>query len=80
MRPPMAERTMMNTQLGELVICQTEKRTFSVYLNDRKVGEMTHMLSISKEMSFSEEIPRKICGLIFAVGFLMLHDDDIEIV
>lgn len=79
-RPPMAERTRMNTQLGALVICQTEKRNFSVYLNDRKVGEMPHMLSISKEMSFSEEIPRNICGLIFAVGFLMLHDDDIEIV
>lgn len=79
-RPPMAEKAVANTQLGELVLCQTKRRDFFIYLNNRKVGELLDMLSISKKILLSDEIPEAFCGLLFAVGYLTLHDDDVGIV
>lgn len=80
LRPPMAERAVLDMSLGQLAVCQTGKRIFSVRLNGREIGKMTRMLSVSKKVLLPDDFPRECCGLVFAVGFLMLHDDDIQIV
>lgn len=79
-RPAMAEKIEIMTGCGRLSVRQTRKRTFEILLNDRKTGEIRHMMSIQKEMSMENDVPEWYAGLIFAAAFFMLHDDDIEIV
>ena len=68
------------TGCGRLSVRQTRKRIFEILLNDRKTGEIRHMMFIQKEMSLENDVPEWYAGLIFAAAFFMLHDDDIEIV
>ncbi len=80
MRPPMAEGTVLDTDFGKIVIHQERKRVFFVQLNGKEIGKMTRMQCFVKQAVLSDEIPREYCGLLFAVTFLMLHEDDIELV
>ena len=80
LRPPMAERTAVRVKEGELAVCQTEKRQFSIWVNGEKIGELTHMLSPVKSICLPEDLPKEYCGLCFAIGFLMLHEDDLAVV
>ena len=42
---------------------------------------MTHMLGLAKEIHIlSDEIQDTYCSILFALAFLMLHDDDIDII
>ena len=79
-RPPMAEKMSLSVRIGVLEICQLQNRSFTVWLDRKKIGEMRHMQSLVREVILSDRIPPEYCGLCFAAGFLMLHDDDIEIV
>ena len=80
-RPPMPERIQLNLPQGSLSVIQTPRRNFEVYLNDRKICEMTHMLGLAKEIHIlSDEIQDTYCSILFALAFLMLHDDDIDII
>lgn len=79
-RPAMAEETEVTTGCGRLSVRQMRNRTFEILLNDRKVGEIRHMMSIHKEMSLENDVPKWYAGMIFAAAFFMMHDDDIEIV
>ena len=80
LRPPMAEWIAVHTQMGELAVCQKTDRRFSIWMNQRKVGEMTHMQWLVKSIYLSENLPKEYCGLCFAIGFLMLHEDDVWMV
>lgn len=81
LRPPMAERICLDTVWGALTVLQKPTRDFEIFLEDAKVGELRHMLRVKKEISiFSKEIPVRYYSVIFSLGFLMLHDDDIELV
>lgn len=79
-RPPMALRTDIAVCGGRMTVCQTRNRNFDILLNGEKVGEMKHMMSLSKELHLENDTLNQYSGMIFAVGILMLHDDDIEIV
>ncbi|MBB5266042.1 hypothetical protein HNP82_003196 [Catenibacillus scindens] len=79
-RPAMAEETEVIAGCRRLSVCQKRNRTFEILLNGRKAGEIRHMMSASKEMALENDIPEWYAGLIFAMAFFMLHDDDIEII
>ena len=79
-RPPMPQRTVIKLQEKQIELYQTAKRDFQIRMDGREVGTMTHMQSMTKIMTLPDDFPDKYCGLVFAAGFLMLHDDDIEIV
>lgn len=79
-RPPMAERISFSVRLGKMEIRQQRNRIFTVWLDRKKIGEMSHMQSPIKEVLLADRVPPEYCGLCFAAGFLLLHDDDIEIV
>ena len=78
-RPPMAEKSVMDT--GDIVIVQNERRDFTIFLNGIETGKMTHMMSLRKQLiTDSYNISTELCCVIFILGIYMLHDDDIEIV
>ena len=80
-RPPMAEELLLETPGGQLKIVQDKKREFEVYLEEKKAGAMSHMLSFQKKMTMtSEELPKEIYGVILGLGMFMLREDDVEIV
>lgn len=80
-RPPMAEELLLETPWGELKIVQDKKREFEVYLEEKKAGAMSHMLSFQKKMTMtSEEMPKEVYGVILGLGMFMLREDDVEIV
>ena len=79
-RPPLAEKIVLQTKNGTYTLRQMKNREFLIWRDGKMVGRMTHMLRINKRMELSEQIPEMHCGVLFALGFLMLHEDDIEIV
>ena len=80
-RPPMPEKLRFHIPQGELILVQTEQRNFEIYLDRRKVIEMSHMLRRTKKIRIlSDMIPKDYYGIVFAMAIFMLHDDDIEIV
>lgn len=79
-RPPMPQRTVIGLPGKQIELCQTRRREFQIRTDGREIGRMTHMQSAGKKMTLPDGFPEKYCGVVFAVGFLMLHDDDIEIV
>lgn len=79
-RPPMAEKAEIETDHIRITVFQTRKREFRIYLNEKEAGKMTHMMRFSKTLTFSEEFPLQYIGLVFTVGMLMLHADDVDIV
>ena len=80
-RPPMPEKLRFQIPQGELILVQTEQRNFEIYLDGRKVIEMSHMLRRTKKIRIlSDMIPKDYYGIVFALSIFMLHDDDVEIV
>lgn len=80
-RPPMPERIQLDVPQGNLTVIQTPRRNFEIYLNDRKICEMVHMLGLSKEIHILDHIiPDMYYSILFALAFLMLHDDDIDVI
>ncbi|MBS5064431.1 MAG: hypothetical protein KHZ58_11690 [Hungatella hathewayi] len=80
-RPPMAEELLLETPWGQLKIVQDKKREFEVYLEEKKAGAMSHMLSFQKKMTMtSEGLPKEIYGMILGLGMFMLREDDVEVV
>lgn len=80
-RPPIAETLRMETPWGEIRIVQDRKREFDIFLQEKKIGEMSHMMSLQKKIKvISEELPGDVYGLLFGLGMYMLRDDDVEIV
>lgn len=80
-RPPMAEALRMESPWGEIRIVQDRKREFDIFLQEKKIGEMSHMMSLQKKIRvISEELPGDVYGLLFGLGMYMLRDDDVEIV
>lgn len=78
-RPPMAVQTDIVIRGNRVTVRQSRNRRFQIFLNGKKAGEMDHMMSVSKELFLENDILKQYSGLIFAVGILMHHDDDIEI-
>lgn len=80
-RPPMPEKLRFQIPQGELILVQTEQRNFEIYLDGRKVIEISHMLRRTKKIRIlSDVIPKDYYGIVFAMAIFMLHDDDVEIV
>ncbi len=80
-RPPMAEKSVLDTLWDEIVIIQNEQREFTIFLNGIETGKMTHMMSLQKQLiTDSHDISPELYCVIFILGIYMLHDDDIEIV
>lgn len=80
-RPPMAEKSEMDSLWGKLVIVQNEQRDFTIFLDGMETGKMTRMMSLRKLLiTDSLAISTELCCVIFILGIFMLHDDDIEIV
>lgn len=79
-RPPMAEEAEVESGCGRIRVCQTRKREFRIYLNGKEAGRMTHMMHFTKKLTLPESFPRQYAGLVFAVGIVMLHADDVELV
>lgn len=75
----MAVQTDIVIRGNRVTVRQSRNRRFQIFLNGKKAGEMDHMMSVSKELFLENDILKQYSGLIFAVGILMLHDDDIEI-
>lgn len=80
-RPPMPARICFSIRQGELCLAQTPHRDFKISLNGQEISEIRHMLGVNKEIRIlSDSIPETCYGIIFALAFLMLHDDDIDII
>lgn len=80
-RPSMPEQIRFDTEQGLLSVIQTPRRDFEVFLNGQKISKMVHMLGLTKEIRVVEDvIPAAYYSVIFALAFLMLHDDDIDII
>ena len=80
-RPPMPERLSLSIPQGEVCLIQTPRRDFKFFLNGQEAGEILHMLGITKEIHLlSDSFPSACCGILFALAFLMLHDDDIILI
>ena len=79
-RPAMMESIFITTSYGILMIHQARKRSFEVFLNDHVIGQITHTMSMDKEMVVDKDLPPWFIGMIVAIAYFMFHDDDIEIV
>ena len=81
LRPPFAHELSLHVKWGDLKLIQTPRREFEVFLDCRKICCLTRMTGITKEIRvLDNSIPADFLGVIFSLAFLMLHDDDIEIV
>lgn len=81
LRPPFAHELSLHVKWGDLKLIQTSRREFEVFLDCRKICCLTRMIGITKEIHvLDNSIPADFLGVIFSLAFLMLHDDDIEIV
>lgn len=80
-RPPLAEKFILRTLWGEIRIEQSLQRRFTIYRENRQIGEMTHMLSFVKRMEMTQDtVPEEFCGVLFGLGLYMLREDDVDIV
>lgn len=80
-RPPMVDHVLFHTEYGTFRIIQNKNRSFDFILEDMPAGRGTHMLSYCREIQtdggpFSLLLHMQL----FCICYLMLHDDDIEIV
>ena len=81
LRPPFAHELSLHVKWGDLKLIQTPRREFEVFLDCRNICRLTRMTGITKEIHvLDNSIPADFLGVIFSLAFLMLHDDDIEIV
>lgn len=81
LQPPMACALTLDTKWGDLSITQTPHREFEVSLEHQEIAFLTRMTGITKEIHVLDDtIPTEFFSIIFTLAFLMLHDDDIEIV
>lgn len=79
--PPLAHELSLSAPWGTLNLVQTPRREFEVRLNRQSICFLTRMTGITKEIRILKDaLPCEYYGIIFALAFLMLHDDDIEIV
>lgn len=82
-RPPMAEKAELSTELGFFAILQKLDRSFEISLDGRNIARVTHMLSRTKEIrtcSSNIHVPIKWLEILFACCWHMLHDDDVYMV
>ena len=80
-RPPMPEQICFSTRQGEIHVIQTPYRDFKIFLDGQKISEIHRMLGVTKEICIlSDVLPEACYSIIFALAFLMLHDDDIDII
>ena len=84
LRPPKAASAGFASPWGEFTLLQGEKREFTLLQDGKEVGDIRHMLAADKELSLTlpegDEPAVILCGLVFSIAWLMLHDDDYEIV
>lgn len=80
-RPPAVDHLTYETELGSILIRQHTDRTFTFYIADHTVGNAAHMTSIKKQVElYSPKYSPLLSMQLFCLCYLMLHDDDIEIV
>lgn len=80
-RPPLPQKADMDTGWGKAAIVKTPGRAFKIYLNQEKIGELTHMLSHHKELTIhSHKLPPELYLAIFSIGLHMLDRDMADIV
>ena len=56
-----------------------KQNIYSLAGSEENRGDVPYAVPI-KEVLLADRVPPEYCGLCFAAGFLLLHDDDIEIV
>lgn len=80
-RPPMPLKATISTKWGKLLIDQSHPKQFHIFLDQKEVGTVSHIRSLTKEIDItSDAIPLSYYCVIFSICFLMIRDNDIAIV
>lgn len=80
-RPPMPIGLTLETQWGELHLTQTDQREYQIYLDQKPLGEIQHILHKNKKIRTDDRTsaPPQLYCLSYAIAWFLLQDDRIEI-
>lgn len=79
-RPPMPVSLTLDTRWGQLCVTQSEAREYQIFLNQKSIGSIRHMLHKNKEILTEDETlasPEIYC-LSYGIAWFLLQDDQIE--
>ena len=77
---PRAERCVISLADASLSLRQTQKRDFIITEGDVPIGSITGMLCRTTRLNLPEKISRDVTAALYALAWMMLREDDLELV